>query len=332
MDEVNSLVFNKHQFIPRYTRSISGFNSFTISHKLYSEMKLNFFKNIAMHMFKWTNLPPGLESEELERMLIHRGTVCFFNTVSGFYILPYTNEGQFDVYNKPILARAQPMNSTEMASMQIDSVPRILWDNATHTRFIDYLLEFADRLAEIQTSIEIAERQARIPSILKVNEDNKESYERLQSKIDEGYPVLIVNESMITENAIQVLPTAFNPSVLTSLWDTHNKVEGEAYALLGTMYNIEQNKAAGVGAAETIINYAQTFAMANSRLEQRQRWCEKLNAEFNIGIWCEKSNDYDEVISAMMQSNSTNKSDIANEAEKDKTNNNETVPKEGDTA
>ncbi len=85
-----------------------------------------------------------------------------------------------------------------------------------------------------------------------------------------------------------------------ALWQDYNKVEGEIYALLGTMFNVEQNKAAGVGPAETIINYSQTFALANSRLQQRQDWCEKVNAEFGLGIQCMKAKDMEEIIQAVM--------------------------------
>ena len=73
--------------------------------------------------------------------------------------------------------------------------------------------------------------------------------------------------------------------------------------------------AAGVGTAETIVNYSQTFAFANSRLQQRQRWCEKLNAEFDLGIWCEKADDYQDIIKEMM----TAEPDIRNTAGTDNT-------------
>jgi hypothetical protein len=80
------------------------------------------------------------------------------------------------------------------------------------------------------------------------------------------------------------------------------------------MFNVEQNKAAGVGQAETVVNYAQTFAIANSRLQQRQDWCNKLNAEFGLGIWCDRAHDIEDIIGEMMNSG-TNPNEVAQDAE-----------------
>lgn len=277
-----------------------------------SSMKYFQYRIIASHMFKWTNLPPGLDSEQLELMLIDRGAVAFFNTTTGFYVLPFSSSGRLDVYGNLLSVQAVSYNGLPLE--QLDTVPRILYDNSARQTFKTYLLAFADRLAYIQKSISIVERQARFPSIVKVNETNKESFARFESKIDEGYPVIFVDEGLDTE-AVQVFNTGFSSELFVALWNDYNKVEGEIYTLLGTMFNVEQNKAAGVGTAETIVNYSQTFALANARLQQRQRWCEKLNAEFGFNIWCEKANDYQDIIQEMMNSDLSNPQDLASGSE-----------------
>lgn len=270
---------------------------FNIANGIISEMKYFQYKIIAAHMFKWTNLPAGLDGDRLEMMLIDRGSVAFFNAREGFYVLPYSSDGLTNVYGDLISIFPITYNGY-MISPQ-DTVPRILYDNTARQPFTRYLRVFAERLAYIQKSIAIVERQARNPYITKVSEQNKESYARFQSKIDDGDPVIFVDDAF-DENAVQVYDTKFNPTLFDALWNDYNKVEGEIYSMLGTMFNVEQNKAAGVGTAETIVNYAQTFALANSRLENRQRWCEKLNAEFGLGIWCEKTNDYQDIVAELM--------------------------------
>ena len=273
---------------------------FNIATGIMAEMKYFQYRIIASHMFKWTNLPPGLDGDRLELMLIDRGGVSFFNAEEGFYILPFSSDGQLDVYGNLLTAKAVSYNGVPIT--QLDTIPRILYDNSMRQPFNHYLRSFSERLAYIQKSIAIVERQARYPSIVKVNEANKDSFTRFQTKIDDGDPVIFVDEGF-DEEAMTVFNTGFNPVLFDALWNDYNKVEGEIYALLGTMFNVEQNKAAGVGTAETIVNYSGTFALANSRLENRQRWCEKINAEFGIGIWCEKVNDYEDIIAEMMDAN-----------------------------
>ena len=262
-----------------------------------ASMKYFQYRIIAAGMFHWNNLPAGLDSDKMELMLIDRGTVAFFNTEEGYYVLPYTSDGMIDVYGNLLSIQAVPYNGYQLK--QLDTVPRILFDNSARQTFNSYLRAFAERLAYIQKSIAIVERNSRLPAIVKVNETNKESFARLESKVEEGYPIIFVDESMDI-NAIQILPTGFSTAAFTALWNDYNKVEGEIYTMLGTMFNVEQNKTAGVGAAETIVNYSQTFALANSRLKQRQRWCEKLNAEFGFDIWCEKVNDYQDIVREML--------------------------------
>ncbi len=274
----------------------SGKLAFQFQQDIISRMKYFQYKIIATHMFHWEGLPPGLTSEKLELMLIDKGSVCLFNCAEGVFILPYTSDGHLNVYGDLLSTRPMPINGEVL--QPLDSVPRILSvriSGANH-----YLLTFSNRLASIQQSISIVERHARMPAIIKLTESDKESFARFETKVDEGYPVIFVDEAF-DMNKFQVLPTAFNPAVLDALWNDYNKVEGEIYALLGTMFNVEQNKASGVGPAETIINYSQTFALANSRLQQRQDWCEKVNAEFpGMNLSCMKAKDMEELIQAVM--------------------------------
>jgi hypothetical protein len=263
-------------------------------------------------MFKWHNLPLGLEQEKLELMLIERGTVSLFNCLEGIYILPYMSTGLSNIYGDPVDVRPVPINGIMLHP--IDTVPRILWDNSVRIPFDPFIRMFSHRLADIHKTISILERQARTPSLIAVNETNKESYARVESKIDEGSPVIPIDESMDISKAIMPFDRGFKPEVLRIMFEDANKIEGELFNFLGTMFNVEQNKAAGVGAAETIINYSQTYALANSRLQQRQRFCEKVNNEFGWQMWCEKENDYDDIIADMMKSTARDPGEMAQSA------------------
>jgi hypothetical protein len=268
-------------------------------------MKYLQYRMIASHMFKWTNLPAGIESEELELMLIRNNSVGFFNTTKGQYILPYRDFGERNIYNKPVRIFPVTFNGESLPLIRDGSFaapPLILWDNSVHESFNRYLAHYSSRLAEIQKSIIILEEKLRIPTILSVNDENEESVTAIVSRIREGNPVITVEETANLPNAIKVFDMFPRPELLRILWEDYNKIEGEVYALLGTMFNVEQNKAAGVGQAETVVNYSQTFAIANSRLQQRQDWCDKVNALYNIGIWCEKAHDIEDIIAETMNS------------------------------
>lgn len=56
----------------------------------------------SVNCFKWMNLPVGMSSQELERLLYYRGQLAFFylEELNQFYILPYALDGTIDAYGR----------------------------------------------------------------------------------------------------------------------------------------------------------------------------------------------------------------------------------------
>lgn len=56
----------------------------------------------AIGCFKWVNLPVGMSSQELERLLYYRGQLAFFylEELNQFYVLPYALDGTIDAYGR----------------------------------------------------------------------------------------------------------------------------------------------------------------------------------------------------------------------------------------
>ena len=56
----------------------------------------------AVNRGRWYNLPNGISSQELERMLYYRGNLCFFyyKELDKFYFMPYALDGTIDFYKR----------------------------------------------------------------------------------------------------------------------------------------------------------------------------------------------------------------------------------------
>lgn len=56
----------------------------------------------AVNRYRWINLPVGLTSQELERLLYYRGQLAFFylEELNQFYLLPYALDGTLDAYGR----------------------------------------------------------------------------------------------------------------------------------------------------------------------------------------------------------------------------------------
>lgn len=56
----------------------------------------------AVNRYTWTNLPCDLTSQELERMLYYKGQLCFFyfEAMDKFFFMPYALDGSIDFYGR----------------------------------------------------------------------------------------------------------------------------------------------------------------------------------------------------------------------------------------
>lgn len=59
-------------------------------------------EQVCINRYKWYNLPEGLDSQLIERILYYRGQGAFFymEQLDKFFFLPYTLEGEIDVYGR----------------------------------------------------------------------------------------------------------------------------------------------------------------------------------------------------------------------------------------
>lgn len=66
----------------------------------------------AVNSGTWYNLPEGLNSRLMERILYYRGQAIFFKWHDKFYFLPYALDGTIDVYGRYLGVTPLPFNGT----------------------------------------------------------------------------------------------------------------------------------------------------------------------------------------------------------------------------
>lgn len=85
----------------------------------------------AVNRYKWYNLPVGLSSQEIERLLYYKGQLCFFyvESLDKFYLLPYALSGGLDVYGRFNAVHPIPLSTTasqDKESKKTDALANIL--------------------------------------------------------------------------------------------------------------------------------------------------------------------------------------------------------------
>ena len=86
----------------------------------------------AINRYQWYNLPAGLSSQELERMLYYKGQLCFFynETLNQFYFLPYALSGSIDLYGRYTTVHPVPLaqGTTQNEKLQVKQISNWLAD------------------------------------------------------------------------------------------------------------------------------------------------------------------------------------------------------------
>ena len=87
-------------------------------------------EQMAIHRYKWYNLPFDLTSEEVERMLYYKYQLVMFweETTQKFYLMPFALDGGIDFYGRYKTVHPVPManGSTDGEKKQIDRVRNYL--------------------------------------------------------------------------------------------------------------------------------------------------------------------------------------------------------------
>ena len=89
----------------------------------------------AVNRFTWYNLPSGLNSRLMERILYYKGQGMFFKLDDRFYFLPYALDGTIDVYGRFTDVTPLPFNGKSQLDKDGKDIPwitglkrRVLYD------------------------------------------------------------------------------------------------------------------------------------------------------------------------------------------------------------
>ena len=140
---------------------------------------------LAMSVFKWKNLPEGVDERMLEFWLLRDGFVGFFydealktdekrRAPEGYAVLPLMIQGSWDIYEYPRERTAYSVNGFNYQCTEDNSV--IVYNNYLRVPMWMTLWQFAFRLAECQRTIDINMRQQRTARLIVCDEKDKLSW------------------------------------------------------------------------------------------------------------------------------------------------------------
>lgn len=251
----------------------------------------NRLTELSVSMFDWQNLPDSVDPRYLELALFGDGHAIFFkDEVLGFLALRCMIGGTWDVYQIPTFRRAYATNGYQMELNPENSV--IIYNNMIRTNSTLDVAVFANRLWELDRSIDVNAKAQKTPVLILCDEKQRLTMKNLYMKYEGNEPFIFGDNSLANygDSLFRVLKTDA-PYVADKLYTLKTQIWNEALTYLG-ISNVNVSKKERLITDEVQRNQGGTIASRYSRLESRRQACEKINKMFGLDIWVDYREDY----------------------------------------
>lgn len=249
----------------------------------------NRLTELAISMFEWKNLPDSVDPRFLELTLFSDGMCVFFkDEVLGELALQTMIGGQLSVYRIPKIRRAYATNGYNKKLDDTDSV--IIFNNMIHTNSIRDIEMFAERLYNIDRTIDVNVNAQKTPVLITCNENERLTMKNIYKEFDGNAPVIYANKGF-DPKSVNVLKTDA-PFVADKLYQLKTQIWNEALTYLG-ISNINVQKKERLLSDEVTRNLGGTIASRYPRLEARKQACKQINKMFNLDIDVDYRDDLD---------------------------------------
>lgn len=246
--------------------------------------------NLCMSVFKWKNLPKGVDERMIEFWLMRDGFVGFFydemlkhdakhRAPEGYAALPMLIQGQWDIYEYPKERKAYAVNGFQYDCNEENSV--IIFNNYLRVPMWSIMAQFAHRLAETQRTIDINCRQQRTARVIRCDEKQRLTYLNAAKEVDEGKNWVHGDKNLDLDN-FQVFDIT-TPYVGNELQVYKHQLWNEALTYLG-VENVNTDKKERLISDEVINNMGDVEAERFTRLNARKQACEEINELFGLNV------------------------------------------------
>lgn len=242
----------------------------------------NYYKRLtemSLSLFEYEKLPDTVDERFMELALFGDGCCVFFkDDVLGFLCLQTTLGGPLNVYRIPVDRIAYASNGYHMALNDKNSV--IIWNNYTRTPSFPTVIEFANRLEELDRTIDINVKSQKTPLLLLCDENERLSIKNLYMKYDGNSPVICGNKKL-NPDSIRAINTGA-PFIAQSLYNLKQEIWNEALTYIGIPSGKEKKERLIVD--EVVREQGGTISMLQNKLAMREKACNEINKMFGLDI------------------------------------------------
>lgn len=280
--ELNKLIKQQQDNITYISDVISGYS-----------YNYNYLLAEVIPRYVWNGLPPTIDSNILEKMLMMCGSIIPVEKDNEIYIQPtmlygvgvYVEEPPYNVYANPVLGSGK---------FEVDwkNEPCVLFDNSARFNKNAIIERTAMKLARTESTIDIilTNNNGTEPLLAK-NSNIAESIKKIFEERKKGNLYVPVNEDIIDviAESVKVIESSKNPNIpdVNQLLILYNNQLRQFYRDFGIL--ITKDKSQAVLSDETENDSIYTNNILNDSLDMRKKWCKEMNKKYNLDISVEIS-------------------------------------------
>lgn len=258
------------------------------------------FFNLSLNIFKWENTGE-IESRFIEKTLIENGYCFVYSDPDyGLVCMPCSLVG-LNIYNEPtqIQITSSLINKTLNAS---DGV--LIYNNYTKTGMLPIIINYVDRLTEIETTINTNIYLQKTPYIIVADKKTEKSIREVTSQITSNEPIIIVKANLAENLQNLTLNTNF---VADKLLEIKQQIENEFLTFIGLNNNSQTNKKERMLVDEINVNNDYINRNVDILYNARELACKKINEKFGVNWKIVRQNNMSESLYKEVDNGGKNK-------------------------
>ena len=118
----------------------------------------------------------------------------------------------------------------------------IIYANKVRSSALPYIVEYADKLAELDVAIKMNTRAMKHPLMLKTTEQKKESISSLMAQYEDDYYVVFTDQSLLDNTSLQVMDFKVSASEILNLQKEKETVVNEFFNVFGISGSVEKRE------------------------------------------------------------------------------------------
>lgn len=248
------------------------------------QMYERIFTELAMARFEWKGLPDSVSPRFLELALFNFGLVVYYNdTDFGHLTLQGTTaSGQLDHYGDPTSFRVMGVNGRINKTIKRkECVP--IWSNGLRRTDWDIVKIYAERISQIDRTVEINSANARATKFVMVDENQLLTADNIVRQINEGQSAIKVKGQFDAQAMFQAIDLDQDPKGIETLDILSTRQYNRCMGLLG-INNANQDKKERLVEAEVAGNDDQIQAMRQVNLNARQLAARQISDMFDVDV------------------------------------------------